>query len=128
MMNIEPTIYFAGIIMVISMMMTIPWISARRTRKRMSAFETALRQVGDRIDEGRTQFTLIDRRIDAVFEQLDRMNMRQTRLDSLAGKVGFEEAKELTRRGADASELISACGLNGGEARLVRTLYGCVEN
>lgn len=89
MMNIEPTIYFAGIIMVISMMMTIPWISARRTRKRMSAFETALRQVGDRIDEGRTQFTLIDRRIDALFDQLDRMNMRQTRLDSLAGESRF---------------------------------------
>lgn len=128
-MNIDSTtVYFAASIAGIAVMLTIPWLTVRRAHKRMLAFESALTQVGGRIDDTGMQFKVIGRRIDTLIDQLDRTNMRQTRLDSLAGKAGFEEAKELTRRGADARELISACGLNGGEARLVRTLYGCTEN
>ena len=128
-MNIDPIVVFlAAIIAATSVILIIPWLAVRRIRKRLHVSETALMQAVNRIDATGAQFKLVDGRIDALANQLDRTNLRQTRLDSLAGKAGFEEAKELTRRGAGASELISACGLNGGEARLVRTLYGCTEN
>lgn len=96
-----------------------------RARQKIDTLETLLAASATRIDEIEMQFKSLGPRFGALCDQADRLSMRQARLDSLAAKTGFEQAKELTRHGAQASELIDTCGLNGGEARLIKTLYGC---
>jgi len=56
--------------------------------------------------------------------RMDRMQVGQERLHTLAGRSGVSEAIALTRHGAAARELIDSCGLSRGEARLVSVLYG----
>jgi len=96
-----------------------------RSRQKIDALEALLGLAEARIDEIENQFKSLDPRLNALCDQADRLAMRQSRLDPLAARTGFEQAKELTRHGAGASELIDTCGLNGGEARLINTLYGC---
>lgn len=101
------------------------WGVAVRARQKIDTLEALLGLAAARIDEIENQFKSMNPRLNALCDQADRLAMRQTRLDSLATSTGFEQAKEMTRHGADASELISTCGLNGGEASLIKTLYGC---
>ncbi|MFW2404051.1 MAG: DUF2802 domain-containing protein [Gammaproteobacteria bacterium] len=96
-----------------------------KERQKIDALEVLLGLAEARIDEIENQFKSLDPRLNALCDQADRLAMRQARLDPLAAKTGLEQAKELTRHGAEASELIDTCGLNGGEARLINTLYGC---
>jgi len=96
-----------------------------KARQKIDAVDALLGLAEARIDEIEKQFKSLDPRLSALCDQADRLAMRQSRLDPLAAKTGFEQAKELTRHGAGANELIDTCGLNGGEARLIKTLYGC---
>ncbi|MFQ5609226.1 MAG: DUF2802 domain-containing protein [Gammaproteobacteria bacterium] len=96
-----------------------------RARQKIDTLEALLGLAEARIDEIETQFKSLDPRVGALCDQADRLAMRQARLDSTASRSGFEQARELTRHGAEASELVDTCGLNGGEARLVKILYGC---
>lgn len=101
------------------------WGIAAKARQKIDTLEALLGLAAIRIDEIETQFKSLHPRINALCDQSDRLAMRQTRLDSLAARTGFEQAKEMTRHGAEAAELVSTCGLNGGEASLIKTLYGC---
>ena len=99
--------------------------AAVRARQKIDALEAALIVAESRIDEIETQFKSLNPRVNALCDQAERLTMRQARLDSLSAATGYEHAKELTRHGAPARELVDTCGLNGGEARLINTLYGC---
>lgn len=60
----------------------------------------------------------------AARAQIDGLLVRLARLEKAAAKPEYAEAMSLSRRGADTHELKSTCGLNLGEARLIKTLYG----
>lgn len=123
-MNIEwSTVFVAAIggLVLAALAYGLAW----RARQKIDVLEALLGLAEARIDEIETQFKSLNPRLNALCDQAERLAMRQARLESLSGANGFEQAKELTRHGARASELIDACGLNGGEARLINTLYGC---
>ncbi|MGI9341438.1 MAG: DUF2802 domain-containing protein [Gammaproteobacteria bacterium] len=123
-MNTETAVIF--VISVGSLLLAgMCWGVAARARQKIGALEVLLGLAAQRIDEIETQFKSLQPRLNALCDQADRLAMRQTRLDSLATSTGFEQAKEMTRLGAEAAELVSTCGLNGGEASLIKTLYGC---
>ena len=56
--------------------------------------------------------------------QARQLNTRLVHLESLGARHGFKEAIALSQHGATASEIAESCGLNAGEAQLVRALHG----
>jgi len=60
--------------------------------------------------------------------RIDKLAADQGRLDSNAGKAGFDEAIALIQHGASARQLIDTCGISRAEAHLVETLYGKHES
>lgn len=56
--------------------------------------------------------------------QIDGLLIRQARVEKSANRGAYDEAIDLSRRGADERELENSCGLSLGEARLIKTLYG----
>ena len=56
--------------------------------------------------------------------QIDALLIRQARIEKSSDRRTYDEAINLSRRGADARELENSCGLSLGEARLIKTLYG----
>ena len=92
--------------------------------RKVTQLETRLTESEDRLlDLGRLATALADQ-TGSQNMRLDKLQVRQERLDAMAGKTGFSEAIALTRHGADTRELVDTCGLSQGEARLVSVLYG----
>ena len=77
---------------------------------RLGALDTAL------ADEQRRTTTLAG--------ELEQLNLQLGRVDGNAVRMGLREAIALSRRGADAHELVATCGIGYGEARLIGLLHG----
>ena len=60
----------------------------------------------------------------ASASRIDSLLIRQARVEKSTLSHAFDDAIDLSRRGADERELENSCGLSLGEARLIRTLYG----
>jgi hypothetical protein len=86
--------------------------------------EVLLINMSERLVEMETAFTTLRGESTALCSRVDRLGLRQGRLETVTGKPGFNEAIAFARHGANARELINTCGLSHGEARLVQVLYG----
>jgi hypothetical protein len=60
--------------------------------------------------------------------RIDSLLIRQARLEKSTDAHAYDDAINLSRRGADERELETSCGLSLGEARLIRTLYGATSD
>lgn len=98
--------------------------SARRAVDYSAELELLLIDTSERLLEIETAFNALRGESAALGSRVDRLGLRQGRLESAAGKPGFNEAIAFARHGANARELIDTCGLSHGEARLVQVLYG----
>jgi hypothetical protein len=101
---------------------------ARRTARQAADYsaelEVLLINMSERLVEMETAFTTLRGESTALCSRVDRLGLRQGRLETVTGKPGFNEAIAFARHGANARELINTCGLSHGEARLVQVLYG----
>ena len=101
---------------------------ARRTARQAADYsaelEVLLINMSERLVEMETAFTTLRGESRALCSRVDRLGLRQGRLETVTGKPGFNEAIAFARHGANARELINTCGLSHGEARLVQVLYG----
>lgn len=101
---------------------------ARRTARQAADYsaelEVLLINMSERLVEIETAFTTLRGESTALCSRVDRLGLRQGRLETVTGKPGFNEAIAFARHGAKARELIDTCGLSHGEARLVQVLYG----
>ena len=100
------------------------WAEARHAAHRYDALEAALLEALQCIADVQESMSGLHGQVRGLSAGLDRLQLRQTRGAGPNDRAGFDEAIALTRRGADARELVDACGLSAGEARLVKVLYG----
>jgi len=98
--------------------------SSESSRKACAAALTQRQQALEGVlARQRSALAALERRHAKLAERLDRETLRRGRGDSVA-RQGFDEAIALSRRGAATDELVTACGLQHGEAQLIRRLYG----
>jgi hypothetical protein len=100
------------------------WVEARRAANRYDALEAALLEALQCITDVQESMSGLDGQVRGLAAGLDRLQLRRTRSAGPRDRAGFDEAIALSRRGADARELVDACGLSAGEARLIKVLYG----
>lgn len=96
----------------------------RRALHKNAVLETLLTKTSQRMLEMETELNALRGQTSALFGRVDRVCLRQRRIETVAGKAGFNEAIAFARHGANERELIDTCGLSHGEARLVQVLYG----
>jgi len=96
----------------------------RRALHDCAVLETLLTKMSIRVLELEAELAELRGQNTALFSRIDRLGLRQSRLETNAGKSGFNEAIAFARHGANARELIDTCGLSQGEARLVQALHG----
>ena len=101
--------------------------TARRALDRAAVLEVLLTDATDRLAEMEDRLAAVQERQHGIAGELDRLNLRQASSDGGKSRHGFDEAIALTRHGADTRELVDACGLSVGEARLIKVLYGRSE-
>ena len=56
--------------------------------------------------------------------QVEQLKLQLGRADGTALRLGLREAIALSRRGADAHEIVATCGIGYGEARLIGLMHG----
>ena len=59
--------------------------------------------------------------------QVEQLKLQLGRADGTALRLGLREAIALSRRGADAHEIVATCGIGYGEARLIGLMHGRVQ-
>ena len=99
---------------------------AMASRARRAASAAAARSDGLESRLAELDATLLSeqRRTDELAGQLEQLNLQLGRVDGNAVKLGLREAIALSRRGADAHELVATCGIGYGEARLIGLMHG----
>jgi len=98
--------------------------TARRAIHHTAILEALLTSASQRAIDIENELDALRGKTTALFSRVDQVCLRQARLESVAGKPGFNEAIIFAKRGADARKLIDTCGLSHGEARLVELLHG----
>lgn len=99
-------------------------IVARRAFHHVTVVEALLTSSSQRVIEAESELDALRGQLSALASRVDQLGLRQSRIESVAGKPGFNEAIAFARHGANERELVDTCGLSRGEARLVQVLYG----
>ena len=123
--NLEWVIYGLGAASIAGLLLALTGlVVARRARRKLQQFEDSLVNLEQAMQSAANIFAESDLRMNSACEQINQLARRQGSLDAASGQAGFKQAIALTRRGASLNELMDTCGINQGEARLIKTMYG----
>lgn len=101
----------------------VSWRQAQLAAQRAAALADALAVALEGAMEAEAQQGELRAVIASLRSRMDRMILRQGRLEQSAAGDGYQAAIDLTREGADDDVIMNTCGLTRGEARLIRNLY-----
>jgi hypothetical protein len=101
----------------------LSWRQARLAAGRAAALADALAVALEGALAAEEAQARLGEAIGVLRGRVDRLILRQGRLESTANVPGYQAAIDLTRDGADDELLMSSCGITRGEAHLIRNIY-----
>lgn len=101
----------------------VSWRQARLAAARAAALADALAVALEGALAAEEQYAELREVIGSLRSRLDRMILKQGRMEQPEENPGYQAAIDLTREGADDEVLMNTCGLTRGEAHLIRNLY-----
>lgn len=101
----------------------LSWRQARAAAARAAALADALAVALEGALSAEAQQAELRAVLGTLRSRLDRMILKQGRVEQPGEPPGYQAAIDLTRDGADDDVLMNTCGLTRGEARLIRNLY-----
>ncbi len=115
---------FAGTAALAALMVAlVSWRQARLAAARAAALADALAVALEGALDAELQQAELREVIGRLRNRLDRLVLKQGRMEQPGEAQAYQAAIDLTREGANDDVLMNTCGLTRGEARLIRNLY-----
>lgn len=110
----------AGMVLVLSGF----WLVLRRQRQQLQRQDALIATLRQDLRALTTAAVGVGERVLETEQRQRRLAERQDQLDLYdAANQPYEQAIRLVHKGADVEELVEICGLNRGEAELIRMLH-----